>query len=169
MADVYPDLQRLERRLGLGPDESLATVETLEVDGEFLRGLLSIILSDFALNERLYSEENEVEAEFNWGDAKTLSDHFAMIGYFAGAAAAPRNFDATWYLSTYPEARAAVDNGTFETALDHYMTDGQRQGRSPNVSAQDMQARWRRILSRLNEDEPIKLAELRSTTRGTNA
>lgn len=40
--------------------------------------------------------------------------------------------DAEWYLSQYPDVRAAIENGQFKSALDHYLNNGIREKRIPS-------------------------------------
>ncbi len=41
-------------------------------------------------------------------------------------------FDEAFYLSEHPNAATAIQNGTFASAIDHYLQVGQSQGYSPN-------------------------------------
>lgn len=41
------------------------------------------------------------------------------------------HFDSDYYLTHYPEVAAAIETGKFQTALDHWLTIGIRQQRSP--------------------------------------
>ncbi len=165
MYDVYPDLERLERRLGLKDGERLETVERLEVDGAFLRGVLEMILSDVAIDERAYLRDYDLKAEVDWGPADSIAAHFAGTGYFAGLVAVTRNFDEYWYLETYPEARLAVAERRYQSGLDHYRAEGRRQGRAPNAAALATMARWRQVLSGTVPDRvPIDIAPQQPTT-----
>lgn len=41
----------------------------------------------------------------------------------------PKNFDAEYYLSIYPDVDAAVLNGQFKSAAEHWFIFGHREGR----------------------------------------
>jgi hypothetical protein len=46
-------------------------------------------------------------------------------------------FDAEWYLSTYPDVRAAVQAGSIKSALDHYRASGFFEKRLPSKPVVD--------------------------------
>jgi hypothetical protein len=44
----------------------------------------------------------------------------------------PADFDEQWYLTQYPDVRAALEQGRVPSALHHYLRHGFDEGRSPN-------------------------------------
>jgi uncharacterized repeat protein (TIGR01451 family) len=52
--------------------------------------------------------------------------------------APPLNFDSTYYLNQYPDVAQAVEQGIFDSALDHWQQHGQAEGRSPNGDTYDL-------------------------------
>ena len=52
-------------------------------------------------------------------------------GLVSGDQAANAAVDAEWYLSQYPDVRAAVQNGQFKSAEEHYRTYGFKEKRLP--------------------------------------
>jgi hypothetical protein len=48
--------------------------------------------------------------------------------------------DPEWYLTTYPDVAAAIRKGTFKSAIQHYLSNGFREGRLP--MAPDLDEPW---------------------------
>ena len=146
MSDFLPSISQIGARLGLSGETRLETVDRVVVDGDFLRFLLGMIASGFALDARAYRREHGLSSAADWDGFAPASAHFASEGFFAGLTAVPRNFDEDWYLTTYPDARAAVEEGLFPDGLSHYLATGRAEWRLPNAgAAQEVQA-WRHIL-----------------------
>lgn len=163
MSDYLPDIKQIESRLGLTEDERLEDVKSIEVDGAFLRFLISKIAYSFAFDARAYREENDLCFNQIWEADISVSDHFSDIGYFAGLNANPRNFDEDWYLATYPEVRKDISDGLYKDALDHYVMQGRTRCHLPNARAEDEVRAWRKILRKKKKPDPIDLPKLEKT------
>lgn len=157
MTDFLPHISQIEARLGLGETESLQTVDRVVVDGAFLRFLLRRIAEGFALDARAYRKEHGLSTGADWDGLASASEHFAATGFLAGLSATPRNFDEDWYLSTYPDVRAAIQEGGYEDGLAHYLAVGRSEWRLPNPAVSEAVHDWRRILRPVRED-PVHVA-----------
>jgi MoaA/NifB/PqqE/SkfB family radical SAM enzyme len=49
--------------------------------------------------------------------------------------------DEIWYLQAYPDVRAAIENGTFQSGSHHYRVHGSTEGRLPSPAADPARAR----------------------------
>jgi hypothetical protein len=166
MTDYLPLLAQIEARLGLGDGARLETVESVTIDGDFLRFLVGQIAAEHAIDTQDYLEKDGISLALDWGDAASEQDHFAKIGYFAGLDACPQNFDEHWYLAAFPDARRDVSAGRFETARDHYMAKGRGECRSPNAAAADVVRDWRRTLRQPKTKNEIQLTSPQTSLQG---
>jgi hypothetical protein len=165
VSDFIPDISQIAARLGLEDGTALQDAVTVQIDGAFLRFLISRIAATFDVDARAYRADNPAADEAGWDTTEPASAHFAAVGHLSGFAAKPRNFDENWYLSTYPDVRRGINEGHFDDALAHYLSKGRAEWRLPNAGADAEVRAWRKILHQPERARPIKL--LKRTTAGT--
>lgn len=166
MSDFIPDFAQIAARLGLEDGAALKDAVTVQVDGAFLRFLVSRIAATFDLDARAYRADNPAADDAGWDATKSASAHFAATGHLSGFAAKPRNFDEDWYLSTYPDVRREISEGHFDDALAHYLGKGRAEWRLPNARADAEVRAWRRILHQPERAPPIKVLKRISAAPG---
>lgn len=62
---------------------------------------------------------------------KTVAISAQLFKYLLGLAISQSFFDQRWYLETYPDVEAAINEGGVGSAFEHYLTAGYYEGRSP--------------------------------------
>jgi hypothetical protein len=66
---------------------------------------------------------------YSQAEQLTPADIHRFVGDFGAGQTQVPGFDAQYYINTYPEVAALVNQGAYASALDHYVKIGQLQGR----------------------------------------
>lgn len=143
--DYFPHPQILFEALGVSPDELVAG-KTIAIDGAVLRELIATALAAVNVDEDDYCQYDDIDAARKNGTIHSLSEHYRQSGYFEGRFAVPSNFDADWYLQTYPDVRLSIESGGGQPAKEHYHQMGAKEWRAPGPASVEYVKRWRRLL-----------------------
>lgn len=66
---------------------------------------------------------------------KNIEIPTALFKFLMSLLISSSTFDERWYFETYPDVKAAVSQGDVASALDHYISAGYYEGRSPGPAA----------------------------------
>lgn len=70
-------------------------------------------------------------------DGENVSVELNKLKMLISYIVAKEPFDENWYLTTYPDVKSAVTNGTLESAKQHYVETGYFEGRLPGIGEFD--------------------------------
>jgi hypothetical protein len=79
-----------------------------------------------------YVRSSQCAGVSNCGFSLARGAAWSVIWPWADAAPADVTVDAEWYLSQYPDVRAAIQDGRVKSALDHYRAYGYFEKRIPS-------------------------------------
>ncbi len=91
-------------------------------------GVFSCFISRITHNAEPYGQTTDSKPDSDYSLFLTLSDSISdrcRTSWY---------FDPVWYLDRYPEVRELIRNGTYTSALHHYVTAGQYNQYSPQAS-----------------------------------
>ena len=120
-------LSEIEARLGLknGLNGRSVTVKT-----ENLKAVISEMLRQFGINERLYvAMYPDVQEWVEQNKPFTPTDHFVEFGFFEGREVVEKAFSETEYLKKNPDVEKAFLDGVYQTPVEHYILFGRKEGR----------------------------------------
>jgi len=133
------------------PKNEFEKIEEVCIPAELLKLLLQISLISVEFNEAVYLAANpDVTEGIRNGKVSNARAHFVSYGYFEGRHGATPPVDEEWYLNSYQDVAAAIQNKTTEikTAAEHFDAVGAAEGRSPSAKYVSVAQAWKKALSR---------------------
>ena len=116
------------------------------VDAEALRLLIKAALSAVPIDPDLYLAQNDDLRGL--GGPEALRLHFINHGYFEGRPFPVAGFDAEYYVSVNVDVARAFLAGAIGTPLEHYLSNGIRELRSPSLEAESEVSQWAAVAHR---------------------
>lgn len=103
---------------------------------DLLRLLIGLAAAGSSYDPIYYKEKyHDLREAHDDGEIDDLRAHYVNQGYFekrSGCRAQAFPVDENWYLTSYPDVAAGIKAGTIDSASDHYLTTGRKEGRLPS-------------------------------------
>jgi hypothetical protein len=114
------------------------------VDAEYLRFLLTKIISCFAIDEQSYERDNpDVHGAKLAGEIESYRAHFERYGYFEGRTPYPIPFDPVWYGAAYADLKDRFANDPIAARRHFFDETGYREGRAGIAAHLNDAEQWR--------------------------
>jgi len=147
----FPGPDDFADHLGV-PIEKFRGPRKVLVSLDVLRTLIGLAAAGWAFDRDFYLERNpDLRQAATAGRLADPRAHFVNEGYFERRPASRKlasPVDESWYLREYADVSDGIKAGTVDSATQHYVTTGRKEGRLP---AGDVPEEIRRLIALLHE------------------